>query len=333
MAIRYAITNGNWSNATTWNGSTLPDLFDDVYADGKTVGIDQDVVVASISTSIRPGGTAGGVFSCLTGCTVTANIIAGSVNCLNTNHAGNMNIVGNVFGGGGYGVGITNASSGSIHITGSIYGGSNYYSYGLTNSSTGNIYVAGNIYAGGSAGPNVYGLLNSSTGNLYIVGNAIASNYAYAIYCSSTGLVDITGDTASSSYYPACYGLNASFIIRGNLSGRDGIFPVVCSKLRVDNTIPQRIITQKVNNTDKYFYNAGIEIGNPPVTDVRKQVVYGPNNELSGIMEVPPKNTVVAGVPVDNEVGTWAFTEELIARMQNCSTVESVGEQLRALTN
>jgi len=31
MAVKYPITNGNWSNAAIWNGGTLPTSADDSY--------------------------------------------------------------------------------------------------------------------------------------------------------------------------------------------------------------------------------------------------------------------------------------------------------------
>ncbi len=44
MAVRWAVQNGNWSNPNTWNGGTLPGQGDDVYANGKIVQVDIDLV-------------------------------------------------------------------------------------------------------------------------------------------------------------------------------------------------------------------------------------------------------------------------------------------------
>ena len=49
----YNAASGNWSTAANWKGGTLgdgnlPQSGDDVYANGKTVTIDQDITVASL---------------------------------------------------------------------------------------------------------------------------------------------------------------------------------------------------------------------------------------------------------------------------------------------
>ena len=50
--IRYAVNNGNWSAVGTWDGgASLPTVGDDVYANGYTVTVNQDITVAKISTT------------------------------------------------------------------------------------------------------------------------------------------------------------------------------------------------------------------------------------------------------------------------------------------
>lgn len=51
MAVRFAIASGNWSNTAIWDNGALPQPGDDVYANGNTVAIDQNVTVRSISNS------------------------------------------------------------------------------------------------------------------------------------------------------------------------------------------------------------------------------------------------------------------------------------------
>jgi hypothetical protein len=62
MAERWAVATGNWSNTATWNGGTLPGSTDDVYANGFTVTINQDVTANSLKTIAGTTAVAGGTF-------------------------------------------------------------------------------------------------------------------------------------------------------------------------------------------------------------------------------------------------------------------------------
>ena len=74
MATKYPLANGNWSNAANWNDGTKPTAGDDVYADGKTVTIDESTAsLNSVRTTQRSGCTNGGSFLITAGgVTVTA---------------------------------------------------------------------------------------------------------------------------------------------------------------------------------------------------------------------------------------------------------------------
>ena len=57
MAIRFAKQNGNWSSASTWDGGlTSPTAGDDVYPNGFTVTLDQDVNVGCLNGGTCPQG-------------------------------------------------------------------------------------------------------------------------------------------------------------------------------------------------------------------------------------------------------------------------------------
>ena len=56
MAVVYPLANGNWSTVANWYSGgvaygSLPLAGDDVYADGKTVTIDQDITVNLLTTA------------------------------------------------------------------------------------------------------------------------------------------------------------------------------------------------------------------------------------------------------------------------------------------
>jgi hypothetical protein len=48
MAVRFAIATGNWSNTAIWDSGALPATTDDIFANGNTITIDQDITVASL---------------------------------------------------------------------------------------------------------------------------------------------------------------------------------------------------------------------------------------------------------------------------------------------
>lgn len=149
MADRWAVANGNWSNTATWNGGTLPTSADDVFADGFTVTVDQDITVLSIRTTQRSGGTAGGQFSISGTRTVNANVTAGTTDCL-----------------------VVTATSASITINGNITGGSVSNADGFVCSQTNATFaIVGNVTGGSASGANgVFasniGVVGSVTGSL-----------------------------------------------------------------------------------------------------------------------------------------------------------------------
>jgi len=202
MADKWAVQDGNWSDPATWNNGTLPGVGDDVYADGKTVTINQDINVLSIRTTQRSGGTAGGGFTINSARTIActgAGVVAGSTICL-TLEAGNYDttITANVTGGNSNNAyGIYNMSTGSVTITGNVTGGSgSYYAYGIYNMSTGSVTITGNV-TGGSGTNHVYGIYNMSTGSVTITGDVTGGsgeNSCYGIRNASTGSVTITGN-------------------------------------------------------------------------------------------------------------------------------------------
>ena len=75
MAIRYAVATGNWSNTATWDGGTLPTSADDVFANNRTVTIDQDITAITLrnTSNVSPAITQGGQFV-VAGNTGTRNV-------------------------------------------------------------------------------------------------------------------------------------------------------------------------------------------------------------------------------------------------------------------
>lgn len=54
MPTRFAIANGNWSSASIWDSNSLPTSADDVYANGFTVNINQNINVLTLRNTASP---------------------------------------------------------------------------------------------------------------------------------------------------------------------------------------------------------------------------------------------------------------------------------------
>jgi len=54
MANKFAISPGNWSSGGTWNDGVVPVSGDDVYANGFTITLDQDINVGSLRNTTPP---------------------------------------------------------------------------------------------------------------------------------------------------------------------------------------------------------------------------------------------------------------------------------------
>jgi len=131
MAVVYPNANGNWSTVANWYSAgapygQLPQATDTVYANGKTIAIDQSITVVSLNTAASAPAIAGGGFTCNITCTITATIDArsGTTTVLNTNNlvGTTITIIGNVWGGAAISAIIQN-QTGTLTITGNITGG------------------------------------------------------------------------------------------------------------------------------------------------------------------------------------------------------------------
>jgi hypothetical protein len=208
MPDKWPLANGNWSNAANWNGGTKPVAGDDVYADGRTLNVDESFTVATIRNTQRSGGTIGGTFDFNTagvigtvtsssplvpGATnliqVTATtgtvtiILGGSVAVLAGSsvslilHSGNcsLNLTGTNFnaqsGGGNVNYLINKTSAGTITITGTLNGAiGNSQNSSVLLTSNGNTVIVGNIIGGTGLNGNNR-TVNQSAGTLTITGN------------------------------------------------------------------------------------------------------------------------------------------------------------------
>jgi len=211
MADKFPTANDVWSNAANWNGGTLPQAGDDVYADGKTITIDQDVTVATIRNTQRSGGTNGGGFILNATRTINCTTIIGNntascvvFSAVTPNAAAiNANITGGTAGGLNT---VAQTGTGSLTITGNITGGTGAHGVGLA--AAGTLNVIGNITGGvASGGQNVNGLNISVAGIVTVTGNVTGGPTVSSNHASGIGIVA---------------GVNATLTVTGTVSGADG---------------------------------------------------------------------------------------------------------------
>lgn len=182
MADRWAVATGNWSSTATWNGGTLPTSADDVYLDGFTVTLDQDIAVLSLRSTQRTGGTIGGRVPIATNRTISADIYTRESVMFTLTGAITVNIIGTIYAGGQNTYALTISTSNIIlNITGNIIpstttAGGAIASCGsflvLSGSST--VNITGTI-TGASAGTSNRNVLTQSSGTMTINGNLVAS--------------------------------------------------------------------------------------------------------------------------------------------------------------
>ena len=321
MATRYAVATGNWSNTAIWDGWTLPQPGDDVYANGFTVTVDVTTIdVNFITTNVNPVTLIGGG-----GFTITAandyyflcDIIAGSSNCLFYS-ANNIKVY--VYGdvrGGSSGIGLAaintsaNPASTTPEIVGNVYGGSSAGSYGITGNPARaiNPIVTGNVYGGtGAAGifsAAVYSASINVTGNVYGGSGAVG--------ISMSGVLTIDGTiTANASGIEAIILFTAGskkMIIDGYIInvGTTIAFRNV-TNLEIPTSGSLEWVIQNDTPSDVTL-RTPIAGGNyPDVGDVRTGTNYGSVNEFTGTCDVPSPSSVAVGVPIDNTTGTAIIT-------------------------
>jgi len=212
MAIVSVSATGMWSSATPWPNGNKPTAADDIYSNGFTVYIDQNVTVNSINSN-------GGTFRNAGNFTVNANVSAGTTTCLtltgngtNTFLISGTNIIGTK----------STASIYAINVTGSTSTNFMYLTtignvIGSTIASTDTVRIDAGYY-------NHYG--NSTGGgsnNSHAINWFNSSNLPAVIFLSGGTFSAGTGNTASGFYSSmnlAGASLNSSSItVYGTLSG------------------------------------------------------------------------------------------------------------------
>lgn len=369
MATRYAVANGNWSALATWDGgASLPGASDDVYADGKTVTIDQDITVLSLRNTQRTGGTVGGTFAvssitgtrtlnvgmivtapssthCVTHTSTTGTLVANGTfyGASNANFGGiycaagtTLVATGVTSGGANSGAGIMGVSA-NITFTGpvlgagaSAYGGHGMY---VTNCV---VTVTGDVRGGtGANGNGIWagGSTVTVTGIVYSgPGDPSYSLYAPAINLSGASVLTHTGPIYAANGCPAITSpVGTTVTLTGPFIGAPNGMPAIsCGQFRLNPVANDYYEFRDTTQQPKRLYSADWVGDTPSAMNVRFGTVYN-NGQTTGTCAIPPREAVSYGVPVDNTTGTAAVQAQDIWNVLTNTNfpVGSMGERLK----
>lgn len=257
MAEKYPSSSGLWSTAANWNGGTKPQPGDTVHANNFTVTIDENATVTAVTTAAGATAVAGGGFTLNDGITLTANVIAGTTDCVTFSAASPATaaIVGNITGGASSGAEGVWVGTGSLTITGNVTGGSATSAQGVTNA--GPLTITGNVIGGSVA--SALGVSNSTGGTVTINGNVTAGSATNAVGLNipNTTVCTVNGDLIATTANAPAVGLSGTLMHDGDLvSGSNGKFPFNPTSTGIYLATSTNVIKLRENNAG----SAGAEL-------------------------------------------------------------------------
>lgn len=308
---------------------------------------------------------------CLTASAGTVNLTgnlsnpAGVNGAVNINTTATFNLNGNIIGGNGHVLFISNNTN--ITINGNVTGGSGSASNGINMAGTGSLLINGSVsgsagHPSNSAGVSVTstptsvvingdvtggtgsaGLSNISIGtNIIINGTAIGGSGAPGVYLTSTGSVSVTR-ARGNHFGNGSVGLTSQPGVQSISTGFCLVSGIEYGDLGQSPTAGPVFLMPSSGNT-ALFYRPGLSKKTliatdstvnvfPNVSDVRSGVVFASGNSV-GTMAVPSPVNVASGVAVDNTVGTAFLDANDLASIWNVpvsgiSVSNSIGERLK----
>lgn len=291
MAIINAANNGAWSNSNTWPSGIFPTVLDDVYANTRTVYIDQNINVKSLNTTAGTGGTAGGLFYNTGSISITAStIMPGTTNVLTLTGNNNINIESSLISGSytttnTWGIIIPGASPApTVTINGYISGGSFAGTTGGVRQEAGNLNVSGTI-VGGSANSTCPAIYIINVGNYPVVFNGVGSVVGSRRIQSGAGInITYVGQEFSNK--------NSSFTFTGSVSGSPFISDQnnqTSAAMRINTTIPVFINGNVIGGSGGFSTFGGTLVngsGQAAVYIEGNSVVTLSGNVYSGVVDL-----------------------------------------------
>jgi hypothetical protein len=201
MPNRFARKTGNWNAADVWSDTPsgtagaefIPVAGDVAYSNSFTVTVNVNATCTEVRNDNSNGATQGGGFTLTDGVMLTANAFAGAASTsVITLGSGSATLAGSAVAGTGVNAhGASNTGSATLIITGDVTANSGFQSRGVQNSSTGTVAIGGDV-VGVGANPGVY---NHSTGTIASGGDAIGGSSAggFGAHQQSTGTITVAG--------------------------------------------------------------------------------------------------------------------------------------------
>jgi hypothetical protein len=257
--------------------------------------------------------------------TITGNVTGGGGNTALGAHAtgasATITITGDVTGGGGFSAwgAYTAGASATITITGDVTGGAGGSAFGAyTTGASATCTVTGDVTGGGGSGATGVNMSGASA-TCTVTGDVTGGggSGAFGVYNSgASSFIDVTGTitAASSNHGVRSDATSVGVRLAGNLTDQqNGTVACWARIIRIASISPSGIIRYA---NDASFPTGGLVsrvspdnvTGMPQTRDVRQNLLYGFNNELTGTLAVPNSGSVALGVPVDNTVGVAVLT-------------------------
>lgn len=329
MAAIGAVQNGLWSSSTTWPGGVFPTAVDDVFANTRTVYIDQDINVLSLNTTASgAGGSAGGLFYNTGSISITANTIRpGTTNVLTLTGINNINIRSNLIVGSAtttntWGAFIPGSlTPPNVSVNAYISGGSFAGTTGGIRQEAGTLSVSGTMI-GGPGNGTCAGILIAHTGNYPVVFTGYGTAIGGDINSSANGINVAYIGTENTAK-------NSSITFYGTVSGSDKRATgngVSTNAIRVAGTIPVYIYGDVIGGTGGPV--AGIQIGQSAILVEGSNYCRITGNVYSGVQNLSAGqyNTV-------RVIGSNAKCD-IIGDLINVDSLQSIGcLEVGGLTN
>ena len=258
MPNRWPIANGNWSDSAIWSGSIKPVAGDDVYANNRSVYIDENINVATLRNSSGTGITAGGIFYIndsininLTGNPAMFHTTPAVFAVTNTplviiSGSNTASLTGSL-GLTTFGPKIHLQDNSSLRISGSVTSTNNTANIGIRHSSTGNLTITGSI-TGSSGGGSAHCIYVDGSGSLFISGSVLGAGSSYGIYNLSSGNIRVIGNIlgptlgngATSVYNLSTGNITVTGSVSGgtlNYNGKWGIYNASAGNVYVSGSV------------------------------------------------------------------------------------------------
>lgn len=327
---------GTVGNAVSWagvNSGQSMTLVGNILA---VLGVGVSIAAGALGSVTHTGNVTGGTAASAHGLSIlTANNVPTTVN-------------GNVTGGSSTGNGINHGGTTLLlTVNGNAQGGTASTAVGISVATTGNCTLNGNA-VGGTLAAN-YGWSAAAAGVMTHNGIAMGSNSGTG--AGNGAFVGTTVNNFIQCVRANNYPNDGLTVASAGVTGTSAVGAVTVDSME-DGTggyqavqVIRAFVRAIGTNYVKSYNTSGgsvVMMGEvadyPAEADVRHPVAYASGSK-TGSCRVPPAGSVALGVPVDGGAGTAALTPnallgaDLLARLQQCATVETTGDQLAAFTS